>query len=123
MQYRHGSPEHDRAVLVGTDRDRDGDDPDVVRAVAWHAPDGRLVMLGYDIDELEDVQNLIVRTLGLGLLPALLLSLVAGVTLARRARAASSPCTKRSVGSFKAIFPNGFRSVVPVTTWIGLRCR
>jgi signal transduction histidine kinase len=73
-------------VFVGIDRDRDGDDPEVVRAVAWHAADGRLVILGYDLDELEDVQNLIVRALGLGLLPALVLSLAAGVTLARRAQ-------------------------------------
>lgn len=75
-----------RAVFVGIDRDRDGDDPEVVRAVAWHAPDGRLAILGYDLDEVEDVQNLIVRALGLGLLPALMLSLTAGVTLARRAQ-------------------------------------
>ena len=75
-----------RSVFAGISRDRDGDDPEVVRAVAWRQSDGRLVMLGYDIDELELVQNLVLRALGLGLLPALLLSLIIGTTLALRAQ-------------------------------------
>lgn len=75
-----------RSVFSGISRDRDGDDPEVVRAVAWHEPDGRLVMLGYDIDELELVQDLVLRALGLGLVPALLLSLIVGTILAVRAQ-------------------------------------
>ena len=75
-----------RSVFVGISRDRDGDDPEVVRAVAWRETDGRLVMLGYDIDELELVQDLVLRALGLGLVPALLLSLIVGTILALRAQ-------------------------------------
>ncbi len=75
-----------RAVFVGIDRDRDGDDPEVVRATAIRLGDGRLLALGYDIDELEEVQNIILRALGLGLVPALLLSGVIGTVLAIRAQ-------------------------------------
>ena len=46
--------------------------------------DGRLLVLGYDIDELDEVQDIVVRALSLGLAPAVLLSLAGGVVLARR---------------------------------------
>jgi len=42
--------------------------------------------VGYDIDELEEVQDLIVRALSLGLLPMVLLSFVGGTILASRAQ-------------------------------------
>ena len=66
------------AVFRGIDRDREGDDPEVVRATAWRLPGGELVVVGYDIDELEDVDRIILRALGLGLLPAVLLALGVG---------------------------------------------
>ncbi len=75
-----------RAVFNGIDRDNDGDDPEVVQATALHLADGRLLVIGYDIDELEDVQDIIARALVLGLLPAVLLSTLAGTVLARRAQ-------------------------------------
>lgn len=68
------------------DRDRDGDVPEVVRGVAERLPDGRLLALGYDIDELDQVHDSILRALALGLTPAVLLSLVGGMVLARRAQ-------------------------------------
>jgi signal transduction histidine kinase len=75
-----------RVVFHGIDRDHDGDDPEVVRAAAIRLGDGRLLVAGYDIDELENVQAIILRALGLGLLPAVLLSLMGGTVLARRAQ-------------------------------------
>ena len=75
-----------RAVFKPVERDNDGDEREVVRAIAIRLDDGRLLAVGYDIDELEDVQKVIVRALGLGLLPMVLLSLLAGSILAVRAQ-------------------------------------
>ena len=73
-----------RAVIGPVGRDRDGDMPEVVRGVAERLRDGRLLVLGYDIDSLDQVEGIILRALGLGLAPAVLLSLVGGALLARR---------------------------------------
>lgn len=73
-----------RATIGPIGRDRDGDTPEVVRGVARRLPDGRLLVLGYDIDELDQVEDIILRALGLGLAPTVLLSLVTGALLARR---------------------------------------
>ena len=84
-----GLPADGRAhrVVVGPiGRDRDGDGPEVVRGAAERLGDGRLVMLGYDIDELDGVEALILRALWLGLGPAVLLALGCGALLARRAQ-------------------------------------
>ncbi len=75
-----------RAVFKGIDRDHDGDDPEVVRAVAVPVDASRVLVIGYDIDELEDVQDIIRRALMLGLAPTLLLSLAGGTWLAWRAQ-------------------------------------
>jgi len=73
-----------RMVIGPTDRDRDGDSPEVVRGVARRLGDGRLLVLGYDIDELDQAQDLILRALGLGVAPAVVLSLAGGTVLAWR---------------------------------------
>ena len=73
-----------RAEIGPIGRDRDGDTPEVVRGVAERLKGGRLLVLGYDIDELNQVEDIILRALGLGLAPALLLSLAGGTLLARR---------------------------------------
>ena len=75
-----------RAVFSGIDRDRDGDGQEVVRATATRLGDGRLLVIGYDMDELEDIEDNIRRGLALGLLPALLLSFLSGTVLAIRAQ-------------------------------------
>ncbi|WP_428377889.1 ATP-binding protein [Lichenicoccus sp.] len=75
-----------RAVFKEIDQDHDGDDPEVVRAVATPADASRVLVIGYDPEELEDVQEMIRRALTLGLVPALLLSLVGGTCLAWRAQ-------------------------------------
>ena len=84
-----GLPADGRAhrVVVGPiGRDRDGDGPEVVRGAAERLGDGRLVILGYDIDELDGVEALILRALWLGLGPAVLLALGCGALLAQRAQ-------------------------------------
>lgn len=75
---------------VSHGRDYDGDSPEIVRGVAGRLGDGRLLVLGYDIDELEQVEGIILRALGLGLAPAVLLSLVGGSVLARRGQRRSA---------------------------------
>ena len=73
-----------RVAIGPVGRDRDGDSPEIVRGVASRLRDGRLLVLGYDIDELDQVKDIVHRALGLGLIPAVLLSLTIGALLARR---------------------------------------
>ena len=87
------SPEHlvddyvpHAATFVGIDRDQDGDDPEAVRAIAWRLSDGRRVVIGNDLDAVEEMTASILRALGLALIPAIALSLVIGSVLAKRAQ-------------------------------------
>ena len=75
-----------RATFEGINRDHEGAAPEIVRAVALPLADGTVVVLGYDIDELEDVQGLVIRALGLGLVPMVLLSAACGTFIAWRAQ-------------------------------------
>jgi signal transduction histidine kinase len=75
-----------RAVFKGIDRDHDGDEAEAVRAVGLRLSDGNSLVLGYDIDELEDVEKLVLRALGLGLVPMVLLSTAGGTLIAWRAQ-------------------------------------
>ncbi|MBV9653394.1 MAG: HAMP domain-containing protein [Acetobacteraceae bacterium] len=74
------------SVFPTIEREHDPTDPEDVRAIASRLADGRLLVLGYDIDELEDVQDVIGRALALGLVLALLLSLLCGTLIAWRAQ-------------------------------------
>lgn len=74
------------ATFVGIDRDLDGDNPEAVRAVAWPLSDGRRVVIGNDLDALKEMTAIILRALGLALLPAIALSLIIGSVLAKRAQ-------------------------------------
>lgn len=58
---------------------------ETVRAVARRLNDGVLV-IGYDTDEIKQTRAVILRALGLGVPPMLLLSLAAGALLGHRAR-------------------------------------
>ncbi len=73
-----------RAEIGPVGRDRDGDVPEVVRGAAVPLGDGRLLVLGYDIDSLDQIEDTILRALGLGLIPAVLLSVAVGALLAPR---------------------------------------
>jgi signal transduction histidine kinase len=75
-----------RAVFKGIDRNNEGNEPEIVRAVGLRLSDGTALVLGYDIDELDDVEALVIRALGLGLVPMVLLSTVGGTLIAWRAQ-------------------------------------
>ena len=75
-----------RAIVGPIGRDADGDDPEVVRGIATRLADGRLLVLGFDIDELEEVNGIVIRALSLSLVPMILLSLLGGMLLTLRAQ-------------------------------------
>jgi signal transduction histidine kinase len=56
-----------------------------LRAVAIALPDHQVLVIGRSVWQLEDLENALLRTLAVGAVPALLISLVAGVFLSRRA--------------------------------------
>ncbi len=76
---------HD-AIAVPVARDQDADRKEQVRGVAQHLSDGSLLVVAHDVDQLTAVQAVILRGLGLALLPALALSLAGGLLLAWRAQ-------------------------------------
>ncbi len=53
--------------------------PARVIAIAQRLPDGRLLVLGRDIEQLSNLRQLVARALALGVIPAVLLALGAGV--------------------------------------------
>jgi signal transduction histidine kinase len=55
-----------------------------VRAVAEQLPDGELLIIGRNVDELDHLRQVVGSALGLGVLPAIALSLLAGAILSRR---------------------------------------
>ncbi len=60
---------------------------EAVRAVARRLPDGSVLVVGRTSEELERLREQVARALGLGLLPAILLSLATGIMLSWRANA------------------------------------
>ncbi len=74
------------ATFKGIDRDLDGDNPEPVRAIGWRSDDGGHIVIGNDLDALEDMKAIILRALGLALLPTIALSLIVGSALAKRAQ-------------------------------------
>jgi signal transduction histidine kinase len=63
-----------------------GPEQETVRAIARRLPDGEILVTGRDIDELNEIASIVERALALGFIPALLLSVVAGVGLSLRAQ-------------------------------------
>ncbi len=80
---------HPREVRTrAPDNDGDADERrEIIRAVGSRLADGRALVVGHDIDELEHVQAIILRALGLGLLPMVAMALAGGALLGRRALA------------------------------------
>ena len=118
-----------RAVLGQIDRDQDGDEPEVVRGVARRLGDGRLLVIGYDIDGLNEVRDVILRALWLGLGPMVVLAFGGGTLLARRSqrRIAADDLDKaamtvnrmlddieRLVGEVRAVGDNIAHDLVPI---------
>lgn len=56
------------------------------RVVARRLPDGSLLVIGRNVDNLQDIKRVVVRALELGAIPAMLIALVGGAALGRRAQ-------------------------------------
>jgi signal transduction histidine kinase len=61
-------------------------DKQSVRAVARRLPNGGVVVVGRNIDEAAEIADIVGATLGMGLIPALCLSIGAGIFLSMRAQ-------------------------------------
>lgn len=66
--------------------DARGRERQTIRAVARNLPDGDLLVIGRNIDELDDIAAIVERGLTLGILPALCISVAAGILLSLRAQ-------------------------------------
>jgi signal transduction histidine kinase len=66
--------------------DESGRKKQVVRLIAASSPAGDVLVIGRDVDEVEEIAGVVGRALALGLLPAVLLCLAVGVALTARAR-------------------------------------
>jgi signal transduction histidine kinase len=62
------------------------EDNKVVRAIARRLPNGNVVVVGRNIDEAAEIAAIVGATLGMGLIPALCLSIAAGIFLSMRAQ-------------------------------------
>lgn len=60
--------------------------PDQARLVACTTPDGGMLVLGRDLDDLSYTRALVTRAIALALLPAMLIALLIGVLLSMRAQ-------------------------------------
>ncbi len=76
----------DAARVGATIETTDGPLSDEIWATALALPDGGTVVIGHDTDEIDRVRATTLRALGLGLVPALVLSGLGGLVLASRAR-------------------------------------
>jgi len=61
-------------------------DTQIVRGIARRLPNGAVVVVGRNIDESAEIQEIVGATLGMGLIPALCLSIAAGIFLSMRAQ-------------------------------------
>jgi signal transduction histidine kinase len=64
--------------------DNRGRETQTVRLVEHPQPDGSVLVLGRNNDEIDEIAEIVLRALGLGLLPAFALALVIGMLLSRR---------------------------------------
>jgi signal transduction histidine kinase len=61
-------------------------DKQIVRGIARRLPNGAVVVVGRNIDESAEIADIVGATLGMGLIPALCLSIAAGIFLSMRAQ-------------------------------------
>src|SRR6202022_4450098 len=66
--------------------DESGREKQAVRLIARSLPNGDVLVIGRNVDEVGEIAGVVGRALALGLVPALLLCLVVGVALSARAR-------------------------------------
>jgi len=74
----------------GRDRERQK-----VRIAAHSLPDGQVLVIGRNIDEIVEIAEIVLRALALGLLPALALAVAVGIVLSLRARNRLSEVNQR----------------------------
>ena len=72
-----------------------GAETQVVRGIARRLPNGNVLMIGRNVDEVREIADIVGLTLALGLLPALCLSIAAGVILSIRAQRRVEEVNKR----------------------------
>ena len=73
----------------------DGAEKQSVRAVARRLPDGKVLVIGRDVDEVVAITRIVGESLAMGLLPALCLSIAAGILLSIRAQRRVEEVTRR----------------------------
>src|SRR6266404_3845011 len=66
--------------------DESGRQKQAVRLIARSLPDGNVLVIGRDVDEIGEIARVVGRALALGLVPAVLLCLAVGIALSARAR-------------------------------------
>jgi signal transduction histidine kinase len=72
--------------IAGSEIGGDTDPGGIVEAVGRRLPNGGALVLGRDLDSVAELRAVVLRALGMGVAPALILSLVAGAYVSRRAR-------------------------------------
>jgi signal transduction histidine kinase len=63
-----------------------GREPQAIRAIARRLPNGDVLLLGRNVDEVREISHVVGQALGLGLLPGFFLCLLAGAWLSVRAQ-------------------------------------
>jgi signal transduction histidine kinase len=66
--------------------DEDGQEKQAVRLIRQSLPNGDVLVIGRNVDEVEEIARVLGRALALGLIPAVLLCVAVGVALSARAR-------------------------------------
>jgi signal transduction histidine kinase len=103
------------AAAQGTDIirvDRNGRAHQVVRAIARHMRNGDVLVVGRNVDEAGEISHVVGQALALGLLPALLLCLLAGAWLSVRAQKRVEEVNQR----VKRIIAGDLRERLPYRT-------
>ncbi|MET4484446.1 ATP-binding protein, partial [Bradyrhizobium sp. F1.13.3] len=72
--------------VVGESMDGFGRERQAWRLIARSLPDGNVLLVGRDADEIEEIARVVGRALALGLIPAVLLCIAVGAALSARAR-------------------------------------
>jgi signal transduction histidine kinase len=73
----------------------DGAEKQSVRAVARRLPDGKVLVIGRDVDEVVAITRIVGEALAMGVVPALCLSIAAGILLSIRAQRRVEEVTRR----------------------------
>jgi signal transduction histidine kinase len=76
-----GGPAQESVFPAGSTGDKQ-----IVRGIARRLPNGDVVVVGRNIDEAAEIEEIVGATLGMGLIPALCLSIAAGIFLSMRAQ-------------------------------------